>query len=453
MIIRTAELKRLEELYAKSGNQLVILYGRENSGKEQLLRLFTKEKKIFYYRARQASASEQLIQMGREVEQKYQIHLSAHSYEEYFKRVRSGDASKLVVVIDEFSYIAKKDDTFLKAVIQLKDKRLYPGPVFIILASSSIVWTEHDAAELFAPYQKKITERIRLDDVHFLDVVRNFPDYTTRQCVEVYGVLGGVTGYLSRWNGKRDLKENICRNILSPTGFLYQEAEHYLGLELRELSLYNTILGAIAAGNQKLNDLFHYTGFSRAKISVYMKNLMEFDVIEKVVSFDTGGWENAKKGVYRIKNTYLNFWFRFVYPYLSDLYQLSAEEFYNLHIAGNLDAYLNQYFIQVCREYLELLNMIGRLPLQLHRIGTWVGKQGTIDIIAQNSVRESVVGLCNWAKPELTMDDCRKLEESMKKAKISAKYYYLFSATGFEAALVEHAKEDARYVLVDMTEL
>ena len=94
MIIRTAELKRLEELYEKSGNQLVILYGRENSGKEQLLRLFTKEKKIFYYRARQASASEQLIQMGREVEQKYQIHLAAYSYEEYFKRVRSGDASK-----------------------------------------------------------------------------------------------------------------------------------------------------------------------------------------------------------------------------------------------------------------------------------------------------------------------------------------------------------------------
>ena len=48
-------------------------------------------------------------------------------------------------------------------------------------------------------------------------------------------------------------------------------------------------------------DIFHATGFSRAKISVYLKNLANFNIAEKVVSFETGGWENAKKGVYQIK--------------------------------------------------------------------------------------------------------------------------------------------------------
>jgi AAA+ ATPase superfamily predicted ATPase len=271
--------------------------------------------------------------------------------------------------------------------------------------------------------------------------------------VEVYGVLGGVPGYISRWNGKKSLKENVCRNILSPNGYLFDEVEHYLGMELRELSLYSTILASIAAGNNKLNDLYHQTGFSRAKISVYMKNLMEFEVIEKVVSFETGGWENAKKGVYRIQNTYVNFWFRFIYPHLSDLYMLSPEEFYDRYIEQELNEYMNRYFIQVCTEYLNLLNMIDKLPIHLHRIGTWVGKQGNIDIIAQNSVRESVVGLCNWFKPELTMEDCQSLIANMKKARISAEYYYLFSATGFGASLVEASKEDSRYVLIDMKEL
>ena len=85
-----------------------------------------------------------------------------------------------------------------------------------------------------------------------------------------------------------------------------------------------------------------------------MKNLMAFDVVEKVVSFDTGGWENTKKGVYRIANTYVNFWFRFVYPHLSDLYMMAPEEFYDAYIEKDLYDYMNRYFVKVCREYLTL---------------------------------------------------------------------------------------------------
>lgn len=453
MIVRTTELKRLEQLYTQGGNQLVVLYGREGSGREQLLRLFTQNKRKFYYRARQCSAKEQLVQMGKEIEAWYQVRLQKNTYDEYFTRIRSGNAEKLVVIIDEFQYIQKKDADFFQSILKLKAKRLYPGPVLILLCSSSVTWAEHQGKEQLAPYAKKIDATLRLADVTFLDVVRNFPEYTTRQCVEVYGILGGVASYLSRWNGTRTLKENICRNILSPTGYLFGEAERYLSKELRELASYNTILGAIAEGNQKLNDLYHKTGYARAKISVYMKNLMEFDVIEKVTSFETGGWDNAKKGVYRIKDNYVNFWFRFVYPHLSDLYLLRPEEFYERHIEGELEEYLNRYFVQVCAEYMGLLNLVGKLPIGLHKMGTWVGKQGNIDIIAQSDNRENIVGLCNWDKPQLTWEAYEELEETMKMAKIKAKYYYFFSAEGFDDKLRALAQKDEKYVFIDMKEL
>ena len=54
MMIQTSELKKLEEVYGQSGNQIVLLYGRDNCQKEQLIKEFCKEKKFFYYRARQA---------------------------------------------------------------------------------------------------------------------------------------------------------------------------------------------------------------------------------------------------------------------------------------------------------------------------------------------------------------------------------------------------------------
>ena len=453
MMIQTSELKKLEEVYGQSGNQIVLLYGRDNCQKEQLIKEFCKEKKFFYYRARQASEREQVLQMGQEVETKYGIRLTRYSYDEFFNRIKSGDPTKLVVVIDEFQYIARKDVGFMNSILKLKAKKLYPGPVMIILTSSSLVWVEEDCREKYGEYLKKVDAAIRMEDATFLDVVRHFPEYGTSQAVQVYGIIGGVPGYLTRWNSKKSIKENVCRHILSPDGFLFHEAENYISIELRELSVYNTILAALASGNNKLNDLFLKTGFSRAKISVYMKNLMAFDVVEKVVSFDTGGWENTKKGVYRIANTYVNFWFRFVYPHLSDLYMMAPEEFYDTYIEKDLDDYMNRYFVKVCREYLTLLNRIGKLPIDIHRIGTWVGKKGNIDIVAQNSVRESIVGICNWSEPYLTRLSGEALLDNLKQAKISAKYLYMFSAQEFAEDLKQMAEEDKRFVLIDMKEL
>lgn len=453
MIIRHTELKKMEQLYEDTGNQLVLLYGREGCDKEAFIRIFCKGKKFFYYRARRASQQEQCMQFGREIEKQYNLSLTKYNYNEFFNRIRSGSASKLVVIIDEFQFIAKRDDEFFKEILKLKAKKLYPGPVLIILASSSVAWIEQELGERLGDGMKKINETLKLDDLKFIDMVRSYPQYQVSDCVKAYGILGGVSSYMNRWNSKKDIRSNVCKHILSPGGYLFEEAERFIGSELRELAIYDTILASIAAGHHKLNDLFNETGFSRAKISVYMKNLAAFEVIEKVNSFETGGWENAQKGIYQIRSNYVNFWFRFVYPHLSDLYMMAPEEFYDTYIDGELDDYMNRYFVQVCMEYLELLNMVDKLPIRIHKAGTWVGKTGNIDIIAQDSARNNLIGLCNWSKPQLTYGMCEKLFDTMKKARLKAEHFYLFSAKSFDQRLLDEAENDDRLVLVDMTQL
>ena len=453
-MFKQSELKKLEDLYAESGNQLVVLYGPMNCEKEELIRSFIESKRHFYYRARKASAKEQLSMMGEEVARKFEVKLQKYTYDEYFNRVKSGNPTKLVVVIDEFEQIVKKDPEFMESILKLKNRRLYPGPVMIILASSSIVWTEQDMPEAIGEEAvSKIDARIKIPNLNFLEVVRIFPDFSVSDTIKIYGVLGGVPGYLKYWKKHKSFKQNICDLILSENGYFFKKAEELVSSELRELSVYNTILMAIAKGENKLNDLYHYTGYSRPKISVYMKNLSQFDIIEKVISFETGGWDNAKKGVYRIKDTYINFYYRFVYPHLSDLYMMSPEEFYDTYIEKELDDYLSRYFINVCMEYLALLNQIRRLPLAVTKMGTWVGKTGNIDIIAQSADRQNIVGICNWEKEEFTLGMCKDLFDSMTKAKITSKHIYLFSATSFSQDVIELAKLDKRFELVDMKEL
>ena len=453
MIIRSAQIRSMNEHYAVQGNNILLLYGRDGCEKEALLRVYLRDKKHFYYRARSASALEQYHQMAAQIEETYDVKLTKGTYNEIFTRVRSGDASKLVIVIDEFQQIVKKNPDFMTAIIKLKEKRLYPGPVQIILASSDVAWVEQGLEDVLGATANRQKLTIKLEDLAFLDVVRAFPDLPVAEVVRIYGVIGGVSSYVSRWSAKLDFKTNVCRHILSPYGYLHDAAEYYISLHLRELGVYETILAAIAAGNRKLNDLYHLTGFSRAKISVYLRSLMEIDVIEKADSFETGGDRNAQKGLYQICDHYVNFWFRFIYPHLSELYMMRPEDFYDRYIAPDIDEYMNRYFVQVCREYLELMNRVHKLPIAVTKRGTWIGKQGTIDIVAQDAVRNTIIGACNWSKPEMTAEDVRELLHTLKKARLSPLQIYLFTATEFDAELTAWADQDERLILIDMKQL
>ena len=74
-------LKELETLYAKSGNQLCVLYGRPDLEKELLLKTFLQNKKAFYYRARYASPESQKQMMAEALEEKLQVRLQKYDYE------------------------------------------------------------------------------------------------------------------------------------------------------------------------------------------------------------------------------------------------------------------------------------------------------------------------------------------------------------------------------------
>ena len=105
MIVRAAQIRSLNENYGAQGNSIVLLYGRDGCEKEGMLRVYLQDKKYFYYRARQASALEQYRQMAAEAEKIYDVKLQKGTYNEIFNRIKSGDATKLVVVIDEFQYL------------------------------------------------------------------------------------------------------------------------------------------------------------------------------------------------------------------------------------------------------------------------------------------------------------------------------------------------------------
>lgn len=450
---RTSELKYLNTYYERDLSQIMIVYGAKNVGKTTLLRQFVRNRPWVYYRARSASEREQRYEWGNEL-RKENIAIGTYpTYTEIFNAVLTEKDKKSIMLIDEFQYIVKSDDAFMKELSGFIHGRHSRAPVMIILCSSSIGWVENSMVARIGEAAHEISGFLKIRELEYEFMMEYFPGFTKEQAVEAYALLGGVPGLWKYFDDELGIRENICRCILNHDAFLYEEGQRIVGNELRETGVYNTILAAIAAGNYKLNDLYRHTGFSRAKISVYLKNLMELELVEKIFSYDTLGKANAQKGIYRISNHFVHFYFTYLYPNFSSLEKMTPGEFYNKYIEATFKNYTAEYFKVVCRQCIEKWNRWGSLPIKAVRIGEWVGKLGTIDVIAQSKTGESIVGICVWDKPMIRYDDYEWLLFCSDQAKIRADYVYLFSAHGFDEKLNLEAKTKHNLRLISMDEI
>lgn len=448
---RASELKYLNTYYDRDGSQIIVVYGEKNVGKTALLSQFTEDKPYFYYRARSASERQQRYMWGKEL--KDNSLTKYPSFTEIFHAIMKRNAGKKVIIIDEFQYIVKVSDAFMQELISFVHENRDDSDVMVVLCSSSIGWVENSMITRIGRAAYELSGLLKIKELDFEVMMEYFPGFDMEKAIEAYAVLGGVPGLWKQFSDKKNIRQNICDAILDSGSFLYTEASRIIREELRETNVYNTILASLAEGNQKLNDLHLHTEFSRAKISVYLKNLMELELVEKVFSYDTEGKANAQKGIYRISNHFVHFYFTFIYPNLSSLEAMTPTVFYEEYIAAYFKSYVEKYFKTVCTQRMEQWNRWGKLPFEVTRFGEWVGKFGNIDIIAQGDEGETIIGLCNFEKPIMPYEDYEWLLFCVEKAKLKADYIYLFSVGRFDEKITLEAKVKQNLRLITMDEM
>ena len=91
----------------------------------------------------------------------------------------------------------------------------------------------------------------------------------------------------------------------------------------------------------------------------------------------------AKRGIYRFRDLYFAFWFRFVAPYFEEIESGfpdgALEEF-----RRDFNQYIGFAFEEIAKQLLIELNREGRLPFKFTKIGRWWHKGEEIDIVALN---------------------------------------------------------------------
>ncbi len=432
---RDSELNLLKSYSKRTNNQVMILYGLDGVGKTSLVKKFASEcNKSLYFECKPFSEREQLFQWAYN---KSFLNLPEYpDFKTFFDSIDSYSAEgeeKNLIIFDEFQYVLKYGNEFTSKLFEFLSSS--EKPYFIILISSSIEWVENNMVKRIGMDAKNITGFFKLKELSFTSFREYFGKMRYDECVTGFAILGGIPKLWSYFDKNKGLKDNIINNLLDINSPLLSYGEEAVKKELRETGIYNTILCALAAGKNKLNDLYNHTLFSRAKISVYIKNLMELGFVTKEFSVDTEGRNNTQKGIYDICINYVDFTYKYLFPYKDELNDISKSEFYDKHIKPNLKSYTAKFFPLVCREYLESRNAYGNLPIRVSKMGRWIGKLGTIDYVATDENGNTMLVLCNWEKPMIRFDDYEWLLFCAKQAKIRADYCMLISAQGFDEKL------------------
>jgi AAA+ ATPase superfamily predicted ATPase len=474
---REQELRFFEDKYNAGGGQLLVLYGRRRVGKTELLRRFCEGKPHVFYACRETTDTEQIRAFSERVLS------SGHPAAKYISVFPDWAAAlgsvaelpsngeKKLLVIDEFPYMCKGNPSIPSLLQNLWDETLKDQNVMLVLCGSAMSFIEKELLSEKRPLYGRATGIYKMNEMPFYDAVQFFPSYSDEDKILAYSVLGGVPHYLRQFDAKLPLDENIVKNILTNGCALYSEVEFLIRQELREAALYNTIIEAIALGNTQLNDIYTKTRIDKSKISVYLKNLMALEIIQREFPVLSGDKEKASssRGLYRITDNFFRFWFGFVFTSLSDLEDGDAEGVYRHFVSPRLNEFAAPVFEHICREFTAKQNREGRLPFRAAKVGRWWGKsvrteaaagkprplsyETEIDVMAADrGAKNILIGECKFRSSLVTRGDLDKLAEKYAPAKTKISYS-LFSKSGFSQDLLDEARRNQNLSLYSLTDI
>ena len=458
---REKELTDIDELYAQNRFQLFVLYGRRRVGKTTLLNEFCKDKDSIFYSAEQSNNKLNLEKFSELVFnffnernlEPFSSWTNALSYiDEHQKNKR------IVLVIDEFPYLVKKNKALLSELQHLIDHRLGNGNLFMVLCGSYMGFMEKEVLGSKSPLFGRRTGQLHMKPFNYQTSIKFLNRFTDEEKLKLYGAFGGTPLYLQQIESDETFEENIKRAFLKNTSYLYEEPLLLLRQEVQEPGVYSAIIEAIAGGYTKANEISTKIGEDAAKCLKYIKTLCELGILYKETPF--GEKESSRKTLYGISDFMFCFWYRYVFTNRTLIETGAKEAVWMKRIEPDYNNYMGLVFEKICMDYLNVQNAKGQLPILFTSIGRWWGtnpatrNQVEIDLIA-NDGKDYLIGECKWRNEKL---DLAVLQDLKQKADIFSRnrthtWFVLFSKSGFTQAVVEEAEKNDNIILVSIDKL
>lgn len=446
-------METLQREYAREGSALVILYGRRRVGKTTLISEFIKDKNALFFLASEEAEAQNRNAFKEKVAEFVNSNLLRNadikSWDVLFRAIMDTPFErKPVIVLDEFQYLGKANPAFPSIFQRIWEEILKDHSVMVILCGSLISMMESQTLAYGSPLYGRRTAQIRLKQIPFRYYHAFFPNKSRRDLIELYAVTGGVPKYIELFSENKDIYSSIQTCILNRSGYLYDEPHFLLQQEVSEVGSYFSIIKAIAAGNAKLSAIASVLEIKSTSLTKYLKTLIDLDILEREVPITEENPEKSKKGLYKIKDNYLRFWFAFVYPNMSFIESGHSQLVMNKIRKSLVKNHVAFVYEDVCKERMWELNADDVWPFNFTKLGRYWDSRDEIDIAALDPEGKNLIlGECKyWVEP-VGISVLRSLEakaETVAWERDSRNVWYvIFSASGFTDDLIKEAESRA----------
>ena len=443
---------------------MLIMHGRRRVGKSYLLGHFAKlhRKNTVYFTGDKSSEKTNVQAFCDELNKVLHAGDFVNSFEKWsdvYSFLKNTEISeRLVIIIDEFTYLYNSNPAYDSGLQIAIDTILRKKNIFLILCGSEVSVIEDIIDNSSKPLYGRKTAEIKLMPFSYKDARAFFPNYSNEEVITVYSIAGGIPFYLSLFDSRCSIKENIVTHCLSTTGVLFNEIETLLRMELKETYFYKNIMLAINAGASTFNLIKDKVGEEPAKVAKYLNVLCNLGFIKK--ENPCGQKQNSRNTLYSIYDNYFAFYFMFIFKKQNMLNGLiSPELFYEREITKEkLNTFIGHRFEGVCESYLKDLFYNGKMPFFAENLGRWWGnnpvlkKQEEIDILAIDD-ENALFCECKYTSEKFDEKQLKDLEDSALCINREKKYFMIFSKNGISRGVEKKICGNEMYTVITLDEL
>ncbi len=378
-INRKYELKFLNDKYNENKKELIIIYGRRRIGKTMLIKKFVENKKYIYHLCTLDSMDENLNSLKNKFAEitgkDYFNDLKSNFYELFKYFINEIKSDKVIIVLDEFPNLIELNHGIVSIMQKIFDELMDNTMLYIILSGSSIGMMEDELLSYKSPLYGRRTGSIELTGFNIRNI-KYFYNSNMEDLIKINAVFGSIPFYLSLIDRDKSVEENIKNKILKKGEILYEEPKILLKEEFREPRIYELILRYISMGHNTYGEIVNATHLDKGNISKYLETLISVRLVNYTLPLN-----QKRRGIYEINDYFLNFYYKFVYPNLSDLEINKVDEVMEI-IKKNINTYYGHAFERIIIDMIR--NNIIKLPFKIMYVKRFWYKDIEIDAIAGN---------------------------------------------------------------------
>lgn len=316
---RTKELARLEDWWGDASREPLSLYGRRRVGKSWLFRRFAHGKPAVILVADRVVPAQQLTRMAAHLAEVLEVRPALDDVADLFTVLYDlASRRKVLVVIDEFPYLlgttAAEQQRTLSSIQAVMEHKRESSKLKLILTGSTIATMEDLQAEKNPLHGRLVP--LSLLPLTFTGAAHLIAGNDVVDKMTRYAVAGGMPRYLDVL-GSGPLAAALAKSVVDPHGQLFNEPRTLLQTELREPTVYFSILAELAGNPKAAADIGSALGMDPRELSGYLATLESLRLVAR--RRPVGAKPDSRISQWQCVDHFVRFWFRFIQPYQDEL--------------------------------------------------------------------------------------------------------------------------------------